>query len=51
MHRDLDARETASFLIAVYKGYVMLAKNARDVRNIAACLQSLRPSNKRARPS
>ena len=26
MHRELDARETASFLIAVYEGYVMLAK-------------------------
>jgi hypothetical protein len=31
VHRDLDARETASFLIAVYEGYVMLAKNARDL--------------------
>ena len=31
VHRDPDARETASCLIAVYEGYVMLAKNARDV--------------------
>lgn len=31
VHCDLDARETASFLIAMYEGYVMLAKNVRDV--------------------
>jgi hypothetical protein len=44
VHRDQDAREPASFLIAVYEGYVMLAKNAQDVsvwkagiRNIVGC--------------
>jgi hypothetical protein len=58
VHRDQDAREAASFLIAVYESYLMLAKNAQDVsvwkagiRNIVGCLQSLRPSNKRARLS
>ena len=51
VRRDLDARETASFLIAMYEGYVMLAKNAQDVnvwkvgiRNIVGWLQSLRQS-------
>jgi len=53
VRRDLDARETASFLIAMYEGYVMLAKNARDVnvwkvgiRNIVGWLRSLRASKK-----
>jgi TetR/AcrR family transcriptional regulator, transcriptional repressor for nem operon len=31
VRRDLDAREAASFLIAMYEGYVTLAKNAQDV--------------------
>jgi TetR/AcrR family transcriptional repressor of nem operon len=54
VRRDLDARDTASFLIAMYEGYVTLAKNAQDVnvwkvgiRNIVGWLQSLRPPNKR----
>ena len=54
VRRDLDARETASFLIAMYEGYVMLAKNAQDVnvwkvgiRNIVEWLGSLRVPNKR----
>ena len=54
VRRDLDARETASFLIAMYEGYVMLAKNAQDVnvwkvgiRNIVAWLRSLRAPNRR----
>jgi len=49
VRRDLDARETASFLIATYEGYVMLAKNAQNVnvwrvgiKNIVGWLQSLR---------
>jgi len=49
VRRDLDARETASFLIAMYEGYVTLAKNAQDVnvwkvgiRNIVGWLGSLR---------
>ena len=50
VRRDLDAHETASFLIAMYEGYVILAKNAQDanvwkvgIRNIVGWLQSLRP--------
>jgi AcrR family transcriptional regulator len=49
VRRDLDARETAGFLIAVYEGYTSLAKNAQDVnlwkvgiRNIVGWLKSLR---------
>jgi TetR/AcrR family transcriptional regulator, transcriptional repressor for nem operon len=49
VRKDLDARDAASFLIAVYEGYVMLAKNAQDVnvwrvgiRNIVRWLESLR---------
>jgi AcrR family transcriptional regulator len=52
VRRDLDPHEIASFLIAMYEGYVMLAKNAQDVnvwkvgiKNIVSWLQSLRPSN------
>jgi len=52
VRRDLDARETASFLIAMYEGYVTLAKNAQDVnvwkvgiRNIVGWLRSLRAPN------
>jgi len=51
--RDLDARETASFLIATYEGYVMLANNAQDVnvwkvgiKNIVGWLDSLRAPDK-----
>jgi len=51
---DLDAGETASFLIAMYEGYVMLSKNAQDVnvwkvgiRNIVGWLRSLRAPNQR----
>jgi len=54
VRRDLDVGETASFLIAMYEGYVMLAKNAQDVnvwkvgiRNIVGWLDSLRVPKKR----
>ncbi len=47
--RDLVPEETAGFLIAMYEGYVLLAKNAQDpkvlnvgIRNIAGWLRSLR---------
>lgn len=50
VRRDLNPEETASFLIAMYEGYVLLAKNAQDVnvwrvgiRNIVGWLRSLRP--------
>ncbi|MGH9734130.1 MAG: TetR family transcriptional regulator C-terminal domain-containing protein [Candidatus Acidiferrales bacterium] len=49
VRRDLDADETASFLIAMVEGYEVLAKNAQDVkvwnlgiRNIVGWLSSLR---------
>ena len=54
VRRDLDPDETAGFLIAMYEGYVLLAKTAQDVnvmkggvRNIAGWLTSLRaPGNR-----
>lgn len=49
VRRDLDPRETASFLVATYEGYVMLAQNAQDVsvlkmgiKNVVGWLRSLR---------
>ncbi len=49
VRRDLVPEETGSFLIAMYEGYVSLAKNAQDakvwevgIRNIVAWLKSLR---------
>ena len=54
VRHDLDARETASFFVAMYEGYVILAKNAQDVnvwkvgiRNIVGWLESLRTPNRR----
>lgn len=49
VRRDLAPDDTASFLIAMYEGYVVLAKNAQDVKvwhvgikNIVGWLASLR---------
>jgi len=49
VRRDLVPEETAGFLIAMYEGYVMLAKNAQDakvwnvgMKNIVRWLRSLR---------
>ena len=49
VRRDLVPEETAGFLIAMYEGYVLLAKNAQDakvwnvgMRNIVGWLRSLR---------
>jgi TetR/AcrR family transcriptional regulator, transcriptional repressor for nem operon len=49
VRRDLLPDETAGFLIAMYEGYVLLAKNAQDakvwnvgMRNIVGWLKSLR---------
>lgn len=57
VRRDLVPEETAGFLIAMYEGYVMLAKNAQDVKvwnvgvkNIAGWLESLRPARQSRRP-
>lgn len=49
VRRDLVPEDTAGFLIAMYEGYVLLAKNAQDakvwnvgIRNIVGWLRSLR---------
>ena len=49
VRRDLDPDETAGFLIAMYEGYTVLAKNAQDanvwnvgIKNIVGWLRSLR---------
>src|SRR5262249_33403606 len=49
IRRDFVAGETAGFLMAMYEGYVLLAKNAQDakvwnvgIRNIVGWLRSLR---------
>jgi AcrR family transcriptional regulator len=49
VRRDLNANETASFLVAMVEGYAILAKNAQDtkvwevgIRNIVEWLKSLR---------
>ena len=55
VRRDLIPRETAGFLIAMYEGYTLLAKNAQDagvwnvgIRNMVGWLKSLRvPSESR----
>src|SRR5215831_15833753 len=60
VRRDLVPEATASFLIAMYEGYVLLAKNAQDpkvwnvgIRNIVGWLRTLRapghPRNGRRR--
>ena len=51
---DINANETATFLIAAYEGYVVLGKNSQDARMLQSGqrsvrhLQSLRPA--RCRP-
>ncbi|MGO9516934.1 MAG: TetR family transcriptional regulator C-terminal domain-containing protein [Candidatus Korobacteraceae bacterium] len=56
VRRDLVPEETASFLIATYEGYTLLAKNAQDakvwevgIRNIVRWLRSLRALGNRKR--
>jgi len=56
VRRDLIPAETAGFLIAMYEGYVLLAKNAQDakvwnvgIRNIVGWLKSLRAPRQRNR--
>jgi TetR/AcrR family transcriptional repressor of nem operon len=53
---DLDAHETATFVIAAWEGYVVLAKNSQDVgllrsgqRNVSRHLETLRPARGRVR--
>jgi AcrR family transcriptional regulator len=56
VRRDLDPEGSASFLIAMYEGYVVLAKNAQDpkvlnvgIRNIVGWLRSLQVSRNHKR--
>lgn len=56
VRRDLVPEETAGFLIAMYEGYAVLAKNAQDpnvwnvgIRNMVGWLKSLRTTRNRKR--
>ena len=56
VRRDLVPEETAGFLVAMYEGYAVLAKNAQDpkvwnvgIRNMVGWLNSLRAPGKRKR--
>lgn len=58
VRRDVRPQETAGFLIAMYEGYAVLAKNAQDprvwnvgIRNIVGWLKSLRAPRSRNRRS
>jgi len=53
---DVNANETATFLIAAYEGYISLTKNSQDARmlqsgqrSVIRYLESLRPARGRAR--
>lgn len=50
VRKDLDAVETATFLVALYEGYISLAKNAQDpnvlrsgLKTMTRHLETLRP--------
>src|SRR5580693_2281673 len=56
VRNDIDANETATFLIATYEGYVVLTKNSQDARTmqsgqrrVRGHLESLRPARGRTR--
>jgi TetR/AcrR family transcriptional regulator, transcriptional repressor for nem operon len=56
VRNDIDANETATFLIATYEGYVVLGKNSQDPRTmqsgqrrVSGHLESLRPARGRTR--
>jgi len=56
VRNDIDANETATFLIATYEGYVVLTKNSQDARTmqsgqrrVSGHLESLRPAQSRTR--
>ena len=53
---DVNANETATFLIAAHEGYVALAKNSQDPRTrqsgqkrVSGHIESLRPARRRTR--
>jgi TetR/AcrR family transcriptional repressor of nem operon len=56
VRNDIDANETATFLIATYEGYVVLTKTSQDARTmqsgqrrVSGHLESLRPARTRTR--
>jgi AcrR family transcriptional regulator len=56
VRNDINANETATFLIATYEGYVVLTKNSQDARTmqsgqrrVSGHLESLRPAQGRTR--
>jgi TetR/AcrR family transcriptional repressor of nem operon len=56
VRNDIDANETATFLIATYEGYVVLGKTSQDPRimlsgqrRVSGQLESLRPAPGRTR--
>jgi TetR/AcrR family transcriptional regulator, transcriptional repressor for nem operon len=56
VRNDIDANETATFLIATYEGYVVLTKNSQDARmmqsgqrRVSGHLESLRAARGRKR--
>jgi TetR/AcrR family transcriptional repressor of nem operon len=56
VRNDIDANETATFLIATYEGYVVLGKNSQDPRmmqsgqrRVSGHLESLRSAGDRKR--
>jgi hypothetical protein len=56
VRNDINANETATFLIAAYEGYVVLTKNSQDARTmqsgqrrVSGHLESLRPARGRRR--
>ena len=56
VRNDIDANETATFLIATYEGYVVLGKNSQDPRTmklgkrrVSGHLESLRTTRGRTR--
>ena len=53
---DINANETATFLLAAWEGYAVLSKNSQDARMLRSGqkrmihhLESLRPARGRAR--
>lgn len=42
VRRDIDPRETATFFVATYEGYISLAKTAQDGRVLASGIKQLR---------
>lgn len=42
VRNDIDARDTATFLVATYEGYISLAKTAQDGRVLVAGMKQLR---------